>query len=66
MIGSSTSLSDYHHVDTLRSVTLANGSLSRVASSGNKHMSPNLELLSIYMFLVFLLICYPLVKLPKP
>jgi hypothetical protein len=47
MIGSSTSLSDYHFVDTPQSVTLANGSLSKVAGSGTTHLSLDIELLSI-------------------
>jgi hypothetical protein len=47
MVGSSTSLSYYHSVDTPRSVTLANGSLSQVAGSGTTHLSPDIELLFV-------------------
>ena len=35
MTSLSTSLSNYHFVDTPHSVTLVNGSLSKVANSGN-------------------------------
>jgi peptidoglycan/LPS O-acetylase OafA/YrhL len=65
MTGLSISLFDYHFVDTPQSVTLANGSLSKMAGLGNTHLSPDIELL-FYMFLVFLVICYPLVKSHKP
>jgi ribosomal protein L24E len=44
MTSSSTSLSDYCHVDTPHNVTLANGSLSTVAGSGHTHLSPDIEL----------------------
>jgi hypothetical protein len=47
MTGLSTSLSNYHHVATPKSVTLANGSLSKVVGSGTTHLSPDIELLSI-------------------
>jgi hypothetical protein len=47
MTGSSTSLSDYHLVATPKSVTLANGSLSKVVGSGTTHLSPNIELSSV-------------------
>lgn len=47
MTGSSTSLSDYHFIDTPRSVTLANGSLSRMASSGTTHLSLDIKLLFV-------------------
>jgi hypothetical protein len=39
MTGSSPSLSDYHHVNTSQSVTLANSSPSKVVCSGNKHLN---------------------------
>jgi hypothetical protein len=47
MTGSSTSLSNYHPVASPRSVTLANGSLSKVVGLGTTHLSPNIELLSV-------------------
>jgi hypothetical protein len=47
MTGSATSLSDYHLVDTPHNVTLANGSLSTVASFGHTHLSPDIKLLSV-------------------
>jgi hypothetical protein len=47
MTGSSTSLSDYHFVDTPQSVTLANSFLSQVAGSGTTHLSSDIELLSV-------------------
>ena len=50
MVVSSTSLSDYHLVDTTHSVTLANDSLSTVAGSSHTHLSPDIELLSILHF----------------
>ena len=60
----STSLSNYHPVDTTHSVTLANGSLSTVASSSHTHLTPNIEFLFVLHVPGFLLIYYPLVKLP--
>jgi len=48
MTGSSHTLSDYHPVDSPQSVTLANGSLAKVEGSGNTHLSPDLELLSVF------------------
>jgi hypothetical protein len=53
MTGSSTSLSDYRSIDTPRSVTLANGSLSQVASSGTTHLSSDIELLFVLHVLGF-------------
>jgi hypothetical protein len=47
MTGSSTSLSNYHPVATPKSVTLANGSLSKVVGSGTTHLSPDIELSSV-------------------
>ena len=44
MTSSSISLSDYHHVDTPHSVTLAYGSLSTIAGSGHTHFSLDIEL----------------------
>jgi hypothetical protein len=47
MTGSSTSLYDYHHVATPKSVTLADSSLSKVVGLGITHMSSDIALLSI-------------------
>jgi transposase InsO family protein len=47
MTGSSTSLSNYHLVATPKSVTLANGSLSKAVGSGTTHLSPDIELSSV-------------------
>ena len=47
MTGSSTFLSDYHPIASPRSVTLANGSLSKVVGSGTTYLSPDIELLSV-------------------
>jgi transposase InsO family protein len=47
MTGSSSSLFNYHPIDTPHSVTLANGSRSNVAGSGHTHLSPDIELLSV-------------------
>jgi hypothetical protein len=47
IIGSSTSLFDYHLVDTPHNVTLANGSLSTVAGSGHTHLCPDIKLLFV-------------------
>jgi hypothetical protein len=47
MTSSSTSLSDYHPIDTPHSVTLANGSHSNVAGSSHTHLSPDIELLFV-------------------
>jgi hypothetical protein len=47
MTGSSTSLSDYHPVDTPHSVTLANGFLSTVAGFGHIHLSLDIKLLFV-------------------
>jgi hypothetical protein len=49
MTGSSTSLSDYHSIDTPRSVTLTNGSLSQVVGSGTIHLSPDIELTVLHV-----------------
>jgi hypothetical protein len=53
MTSSSTSLSDYHPIASPRSVTLANGSLSKVVGSGTTHLSPDIELLSVLHVLGF-------------
>jgi hypothetical protein len=47
MTGSSTSLSDYHLVDTPHSVTLANGFLSTIVGFGHTHLSLDIKLLSV-------------------
>jgi hypothetical protein len=44
MSGLSTFLSDYHPIVSSRSVTVANGSLSKVVGLGTTHLSPNIEL----------------------
>ena len=49
MIGSSTSLFDYHLVDTPHNVTLANGSLSTAAGSGHTHLSPDIKLFVLHV-----------------
>jgi hypothetical protein len=47
MTSSATSLSTYHLLDTPHDVTLANGSLSTVASFSQTHLSPDIKLLSV-------------------
>jgi hypothetical protein len=47
MIGTSTSPSDYHPVDSPHIVTLANGSRATMAGSSHTHPSPDIELLSV-------------------
>jgi hypothetical protein len=47
MTGSANSLCDYHLIDTPHDVTLANGSLSTVASSDHTHLSPDIKLLFV-------------------
>jgi hypothetical protein len=53
MIGLSTSLSNYHHVDMNHSVTLANGSLSTIASSSHTHLTLDIEFLFVLYVLGF-------------
>lgn len=47
MAGPYTSFSENHHVDTFQSATLANCFKSAVVGSGNKHLSLEIELLSV-------------------
>jgi hypothetical protein len=66
MTGSSSSLFNYHPIDTPHSVTLANGSRSNVAGSGHTHLSPDIELLFVLHVPGFPFNLLSIRKLSKP
>jgi hypothetical protein len=47
MTCSSTTLSDYHPVQTSQSITLPNGSLAKIVGRENTHLTSDLDLLSV-------------------